>query len=131
MSEFYIQGVPYSFAEIEKLAQDDFDPVVDSALGGIGCASERCEVVTETVGVAGIDSGLAFLRGMVPGIPLVGAGLGGVHQGIVDRQLRHPVVLSGLVDEPDYLLAYLQIVCQAGAVPAGRGFRCGGGGSDC
>lgn len=24
MSEFYIQGVPYSFAEIEKLAQDDF-----------------------------------------------------------------------------------------------------------
>ena len=37
------------------------DPVVHGALGGIGCASERCEVVTETVGVAGIGSGLAFL----------------------------------------------------------------------
>ena len=36
-------------------------------------------------------------------------------------------VLSGLVDEPDHLLPYLQIVRQAGAVPAGGCFRRGGG----
>ena len=63
------------------------DPVVDSAPGGVGCAREHGEVVAEAVGVASIDSGLAFLWGVVPGVPLVGAGLGGVHQGLIDRQL--------------------------------------------
>ena len=63
------------------------DPVVDGALGGVGCASEHGEVGPEPVGVAGVDSGLAFLWGVVPGVPLVGAGLGGVHQGLIDRQL--------------------------------------------
>ena len=62
------------------------DPVVDGALGSIDCTGEHGEVVAEAVGVASIDSGLAFLWGVVPGVPLVGAGLGGVHQGFIDRQ---------------------------------------------
>ena len=63
------------------------DPIVDSALSGVVCTCEHGEVVAEAVGVASIDSGLAFLWGVVPGVPLVGAGLGGVHQGLIDRQL--------------------------------------------
>ena len=62
-------------------------PIVDSALSGVVCTSEHGEVVAEAVGVASIDSGLAFLWGVVPGVPLVGAGLGGVHQGLIDWQL--------------------------------------------
>ena len=48
------------------------DPVVDGVLSGIGCTSEHGEVVTEAVGVAGIDSGRAFLWGVVPSVPPVG-----------------------------------------------------------
>ena len=86
------------------------DPVVDGALGGIGCASEHGEVGPEAAGVAGIDSGLALLRSVMPGVAPVGADLGGIHQGLADRQLRPPVVLSGLVDEPNHLLANLHVV---------------------
>ena len=83
------------------------DPVVDGALGGIDCASEHGKVGPEAVGVAGVDSGLALLWSVMPGVAPVGAGLGGVHQGLADRQLRRSVVLSGLVDKPDHLLPYL------------------------
>ena len=62
-------------------------PVVDGALGGIGCAGEHGEVIAEAVGVAGINSGLAFLQNVMPGVAPVGAGLGGVHQSLVDRKL--------------------------------------------
>lgn len=103
------------------------DPVVDSTLGGIGCAGEHGEVGPETIGVAGVDSGLALLRGVVPSVAPIGAGLGGIHQGFVDRQFWDPFGLAGLVDEPDYLLSYLQIVRQAGAVPDSGSFWCGGG----
>ena len=95
------------------------DPIVDSALSGVVCTSEHGEVVAEAVGVADVGSGLALLRSVMPGVAPVGAGLGGVHQGLADRQFRHSVVLSGLVDEPDHLLPYLQVVCQAGVVPIG------------
>ena len=37
------------------------DPVVDGALGGIGCAGEHGEVRPEAIGIAGINSGLALL----------------------------------------------------------------------
>lgn len=48
------------------------DPVVDSALGGVGCAGEHGEVVSETVGVAGIDRGLAFLlKAVISALPSV------------------------------------------------------------
>ena len=104
------------------------DPVVDGALGGVGGAGEHGEIGAEAVGVASVHSGLALLRSVMPGVAPVGAGLGGVHQGLADRQLRHPIGLAGLVDEPDHLLPYLQIVRQVGAVPAGGGFRRGGGG---
>ena len=63
------------------------DPVVDGALGGVGCAGEHGEVVTEAIGVAGVDSGLALLRSVMPGVAPVGADLGGIHQGLIDRQL--------------------------------------------
>ena len=63
------------------------DPVVDGAPGGVYCAGEHGEVGPEAVRVAGVDSGLAFLRSVMLGVPLVGAGLGGVHQGLIDRQL--------------------------------------------
>ena len=86
------------------------DPVVDGAPGGVVCAGEHGEVVTETVGVAGVSGGLALLCGVMPGVAPVGAGLSGVHQGVVNRQLRYPVVLAGLVDESDYLLSYFHIV---------------------
>ena len=36
----------------------------------------------------------------------VGASLGGIHQGLADRQFRHPIGLAGLVDETDHLLPY-------------------------
>lgn len=62
------------------------NPVVDSVLGGIGCTGEHGEVGPEAVGVAGINSGLAFLWRVMPSVAPVGAGLGGVHQGFVDRQ---------------------------------------------
>ena len=55
------------------------DPVVDSALGGVGCAGEHGEVVTEAIGVTGVNSGLAFLQGVMPCVAPVGAGLGGIH----------------------------------------------------
>ena len=61
------------------------DPVVDGALGGVGCAGEHGEVVTEAIGVAGVDSGLALLRSVMPGVAPVGADLGGIHQGLIDR----------------------------------------------
>ena len=63
------------------------DPVVDGALGGVGGAGEHGEIGPEAVGVAGIDGGLALLRSVMPGISPVGAGLGGVHQSLIDRQL--------------------------------------------
>ena len=86
------------------------DPVVDSALGGVVCAGEHSEVVTEAVGIAGIGSGLTLLRSVMPGIAPIGASLGGIHQGLVDRQFRHPISFSGLVDEPNHLLANLHVV---------------------
>lgn len=52
----------------------------------------------------------------MPGVALVGAGLGGGHQGVIDRQFWHSVGLSGLVDEPDHLLPYLQVVRKAATV---------------
>ena len=106
------------------------EPVVDGALGGIVCAGEHGEIGPEAAGIASIDSGLALLRSVMPGVAPVGAGLGGGHQGFADRQFRHPVGLSGLVDEPDHLLPYIHVVCQVGAVPAGGCFRCGGGSGD-
>ena len=60
------------------------DPVVDGALGGVGCAGEHGEVIAEAVGVAGLGSGLPLLRSVMPGVAPVGAGLGGVHQGLVN-----------------------------------------------
>ena len=98
-------------------------PIVDGALGGVGGAGEHGEIGAEAVGVAGIDGGLALLRSVMPGVEPIGASLGGVHQGLVDWQLRHPIVLSGLVDEPDHLLPYFHVVSQIGAVHAGGGFR--------
>ena len=92
-------------------------------MGGVGCAGEHGEVVTEAIGVASINSGLAFLPGVMPGVPPLRAGLGGGHQDLIDWQLRHTIGLAGLIDEPDYLLPYFQVVCQAGAVLVGRNFR--------
>ena len=69
------------------------DPVVDGALSGVVCTSEHGEVVAEAVGVASIDSGLAFLWGVMPGVPPVGADLGGIHQGLVDWQFETPLAL--------------------------------------
>ena len=107
------------------------DPVVDGALGGIDCASEHGKVGPEAVGVAGVDSGLALLWSVMPGVAPVGASLGGIHQGLADRQLRHPIGLAGLVDETDHLLPYCHVVHQAGAVPDSGSFRCGeGSGAD-
>ena len=63
------------------------DPIVDSALGGVVCTSERGEVITEAVGISGLGSGLTLLRGVMPGVALVGADLRGVHQSLIDRQL--------------------------------------------
>ena len=63
------------------------DPVVDGALGGVGCAGEHGEVVTEAIGVSGVNSGLAFLRGVMPGVAPIGADLSGIHQGLIDWQL--------------------------------------------
>lgn len=62
------------------------DPVVDGALGGVGCAGEHGEVRPEAVGVTGVGSGLALLWSVMPGVAPVGAGLGSVHQSLVDRQ---------------------------------------------
>ena len=86
------------------------DPVVDGALGGIGCAGEHSEVITEAIGVTGVCSGLAFFRSVMPGVAPVRANLGGVHQGLVDRQLRDPIGFAGLVNQVDHLLAYLKVV---------------------
>ncbi len=61
------------------------DPVVDSAPGGIGCASKYGEVVTEAIGVTGICGGFTLLRSVMLGVAPVGAGLSGVHQGLIDR----------------------------------------------
>ncbi|MCI8811611.1 MAG: hypothetical protein HFF84_16285 [Oscillibacter sp.] len=44
------------------------NPVFDGALGCVGCSCEYGEVVPEAVGVSGVDSGLAFLLGVTPGI---------------------------------------------------------------
>ena len=60
-------------------------PIVDSALSGVVCTSEHGEVISEAVGVAGVDSGLALLRSVMPGVAPVGADLGGIHQGLIDR----------------------------------------------
>ena len=63
------------------------DPIVDSALGGVVCTSEHGEVITEAVGISGLGSGLTLLRGVMPGVALVGADLRGAHQSLIDRQL--------------------------------------------
>ena len=44
------------------------NPIVDSVLGGVSCAGEHGEVVTEAVGIAGIGSGLALLQSVMPGV---------------------------------------------------------------
>lgn len=41
---------------------------------------------------------------IMPSATSVSAGSGGVYQRLIDGQLRTPVVLAGLVDEPDQLL---------------------------
>lgn len=76
-----------------------FDPVVDGVLGGVGCAGEHREFIPEAAGAAGVSSDLAFLWGAMPGVPPVGAGLGGVHRGFIGRQLRHAVGLAGLINQ--------------------------------
>ena len=63
------------------------DPVIDGALSGVVYTSEHGEVITEAVGISGLGSGLSLLRSVMPGVATVGAGLGGVHQGLIDRQL--------------------------------------------
>ena len=60
------------------------DPVIDGTLGGVCCAGEHGEVGPEPVEVAGVGSGLTFLRSMMPGVAPIGASLGGVHQGLAD-----------------------------------------------
>ena len=89
------------------------NPIVDSASGGVGCAREHGQVVTEAIRVANVGSSLAFLRSVMPSITLVGTNLGGVHQGFVDGQFRYPIGLTGLVDQLDYLLPYLKTVISA------------------
>ena len=111
-------GVDYGFKVSGRV-----NPVVDGTPSGFGCAGEHGKVGPEAVGVASVDCGLALLRGVMPGVSPVGADLGGVHQGLVDRQLRYPVALSGLVDESDYLLPYFHVVRQAGAVYDDRSFQ--------
>ena len=74
------------------------DPVVDGTPSGIDCAGEYGEVGPEAIGIAGVNSGLALLRGVMPGIAPVGTNLGGVHQGFVDGQFRYPIGLPGLID---------------------------------
>lgn len=64
----------------------------------------------------------------MPGVPPVGANLGGVHQGLVDRQLRDPIVLAGLVNQADHLLPYFQVIRQSKTFLAG-GILWGGGSS--
>ena len=44
------------------------NPIVDSVLGGVSCAGEHGEAVTEAVGIAGIGSGLALLQSVMPGV---------------------------------------------------------------
>ena len=63
------------------------DPSVDGTLGGISCAGEHGEVVTEAVGLSSLGSGLTLLRSVMPGVAPVGPGLGGIHQGFADQQL--------------------------------------------
>ena len=60
------------------------DPVVDGALGSIDCTGEHGEVVAEAVGISGLGSGLTLFWSVMPGVAPVGAGLGGVHQGLVN-----------------------------------------------
>ena len=60
------------------------DPVVDSASGGVGCAGEHGEVVTEAVGISGLGSGLTLFWSVMPGVAPVGADLSGIHQGFTD-----------------------------------------------
>ena len=86
------------------------DPVVDGAPGGVDCTCEDREVVTEAVGIASVNSGLALLRGVMPCVAPVRANLGGVHQGFVDGQFRYPIGLPGLIDQTDYFLSYLQLI---------------------
>ena len=86
------------------------DPVVDGTPSGIDCAGEYGEVGPEAIGIAGVNSGLALLRGVMPGIAPVGTNLGGVHQGFVDGQFRYPIGLPGLIDQTDYFLSYLQLI---------------------
>ncbi len=104
------------------------DPVVDSVLSSICCASKYGEVVTESIGLTGICGGFTLLRSVMPGVALVGAGLCCVHQGLIDRQFQDPIGFTGLVDKPDHFLPDLHVVCQTGTVPAGGCFRRGGGG---
>ena len=54
------------------------DPVIDGALGGISCAGEHGEVGSEAIRVASVNSGLALLRSVMPGVAPVGADLGGI-----------------------------------------------------
>ena len=75
-------GVNYCFEMSRRV-----DPVVDGALSGIGSAGEHGEVGPEALEVASVDCGPALLRSVMPGVAPVGADLGGIHQGLVDRQL--------------------------------------------
>ena len=57
------------------------DPVIDGTLSGVSCASEHSQVIAETVGIAGVDSSLALLRRVMPGVSPAGANLGGRSSG--------------------------------------------------
>ena len=55
----------------------------------------------------------------MPGVPLIREGLGGGHQGLADRKLRHAVGLAGLIDKPYQFLPYIRFLRGAGAIHDG------------
>ena len=101
------------------------EPVVQGVLSGVlrGNAGKHSQIYAEAIGIAAGQGRLAFLLGVVPGVLLIGNGLGGAHQGLTDRQFRHTVLPAHLIDQPYQLQPHIQRLSLVGATLDGGSLR--------
>lgn len=87
----------------------------------IGARAFKSSVAPASFVIPGVMlSNRLFFLVMVVGVQFAGAGLGGIHQSVADRQFRRSIFFTNLIDKLNQFLANLHVVRQDGAGFTGK-----------